>query len=254
MRDIDCAVLLTVADSKSLVVRVVRDDLRFAVQWTGESSFRVGRGIQNNLVLGDPTVSARHLLLERGADNSVTATDMGSRNGTWYGATRIEGSIRLLPGERLRLGESTELVLVRWVEHSPAVPAVTPTAHASPCAWSVRIDGATSRPSALVVHSSSQTELRFRPSHAATVLMMLAERTVEAAYGGGWINDDDLRVGLWGRRGLLNDSNNLNVVLYRLRSRLRRCGLDQALIEKEAHRSRLVDARVVLKLSTRPKP
>ena len=81
--------------------------------------------------------------------------------------------------------------------------------------------------------------------------MKLAERAVEANVDTGWIDDDDVRVGLWGRRGLAGDPNNLNVVLYRLRSRLRSRGIRDVLIHKEAHRVRLLDARVDLQLSTR---
>ncbi len=239
-------------EPEALVVRVVRDRLRFAVQWAGDAPFRIGRGIQNDLVLGDPTVSGRHLVLERGDAEGITATDLGSRNGTWHDGTRLEGTTSLLPGERLRLGDATELVLVRIAVDAPPAPAITPTAHAGPRTWSVRIDGATARPSAVVLHTASQTELRFRPSHAATVLMMLAERATEATHGTGWLSDDDLRVGLWGRRGLTGDPNNLNVVLYRLRSRLRSKGIDDILVDKEAHRCRLLDARVDLQLSTRP--
>ena len=238
-------------EPEALVVRVVRDKLRFAVQWAGDAPFRIGRGIQNDLVLGDPTVSSRHLMLERSVDDGVTATDLGSRNGTWHDGARLDGTTSLLPGERLRLGDSTELVLVRISPHAVPTPAITPTAHTGPRTWSVQIDGATARPSAVVVHTASQTELRFRPSHAATVLMMLAERATEAVHGAGWLNDDDLRVGLWGRRGLTGDPNNLNVVLYRLRSRLRSVGINDILVDKEAHRCRLLDARVDLTLSTR---
>ena len=32
--------------------------------------------------------------------------------------------------------------------------------------------------------------------------------------------DDDLRVALWGKAGLVSDPNNLNVVIYRIRQRL----------------------------------
>lgn len=239
------------SESETLVIRVVRDDLRFAVPWASPTPFRVGRGMQNDLVLGDPMVSTQHLMLERCADGTVTATDLGSRNGTWHRAVRLDGAMPLLPGERLRLGDATELVLVRVSPRSHGAPAVTPTAHAAKRIWQVSIEGASARPSAMVMHTPTDTTIRFRPSHAATVLMMLAERANEAGTDAGWVSDDDLRVGLWGRRGLTSDPNNLNVVLYRLRSRLRAKGFESLLVDKEAHRSRLIDARVELRLSTR---
>ena len=148
--------------AEPLVLRVVRDHIRFAVQWPGDAPFRIGRGIQNDLVLGDPMVSGHHLLLERGPDAAITATDLNSRNGTWYRSVRLEGSMSLLPGERLRLGDATEVVLVRVPAiHHP--PVVTPTAQTGPRTWAVRIEGATARPSAVVCHTPS------RPSCASAL-------------------------------------------------------------------------------------
>ena len=239
------------AEPLPLIVRVVRDDIRFAVPWSTAAPFRIGRGLHNDLVLGDPMVSTHHVQLERSERGALRAVDLGSRNGTWKQGKQVHGATELLPGERLRLGDATEVVLVR-----PSLPPetghpITPTARAVDQLFTVEVEGSSARPTAVVIHHPSQTTIRFRPSHAATVLMMLAERANEADRDSRWVNDDDLRVGLWGRRGLLGDPNNLNVVLYRLRSRLRGCGILEDLVGKDTHRSRLLDARIRLCLSTR---
>jgi len=234
-----------------LIVRVVRDDVRFAVPWSTEAPFRIGRGLHNDLVLGDPMVSTHHVQLECTAQGTLRAVDLGSRNGTWARGERVHGATELLPGERLRLGDATEVVLVRASLPPDTGHPITPTAQAVAYLFTVEVQGSSARPSAVVHHHPSQTTIRFRPSHAATVLMMLAERANEADRDSRWVSDDDLRVGLWGRRGLLGDPNNLNVVLYRLRSRLRSCDISEDLVGKDTHRSRLLDATVRLRLSTR---
>jgi DNA-binding NtrC family response regulator len=69
------------------------------------ASVGVGTAADNQLVLADPLVSRYHLELRRTGDG-VQVTDLGSRNGTWVGAIRIERGV-VAPGTRLRAGDTT---------------------------------------------------------------------------------------------------------------------------------------------------
>jgi pSer/pThr/pTyr-binding forkhead associated (FHA) protein len=68
----------------------------------------IGRDAEG-LVVDDPTVSRRHLVLEPTRDVLV-CRDLGSANGTFVDGQRIEGIVHLAAGARIRLGES-ELVV-----------------------------------------------------------------------------------------------------------------------------------------------
>ncbi len=73
----------------------------------------LGSAKGNTLVVADPTVSRFHLELSRqGGD--IVATDLGSTNGTYVGAVRIERA-RLPPGAVLRIGQ-TELRLAHGLD------------------------------------------------------------------------------------------------------------------------------------------
>ena len=68
----------------------------------------VGTSADNALVLSDPAVSRYHLELHR-TPAGVQVIDLGSRNGTWVGAVRVERA--LVPaGTELRLGDTVLVV------------------------------------------------------------------------------------------------------------------------------------------------
>jgi DNA-binding NtrC family response regulator len=73
----------------------------------------VGSAKGNSIVVGDPTVSRFHLeLVREGGD--IVATDLGSTNGTYVGAVRIERA-RVPPGTVLRMG-ATELRIAHGLD------------------------------------------------------------------------------------------------------------------------------------------
>jgi len=66
----------------------------------------VGRGGQNDLVLGgDDFASARHARIEARGDG-VWVQDLDSTNGTYVNGARVMGAQRLDPGDVLRVGET----------------------------------------------------------------------------------------------------------------------------------------------------
>jgi hypothetical protein len=58
-----------------------------------------------DLLVDDPQVSRRHASV-RPAGDALEVEDHGSRNGTWVNGTRIGGPTRLVPGDRVRLGDT----------------------------------------------------------------------------------------------------------------------------------------------------
>jgi DNA-binding NtrC family response regulator len=73
----------------------------------------LGSAKGNTIVVGDPTVSRFHLELSRNGGD-IVATDLGSTNGTYVGAVRIERA-RVPPGTVLRMG-NTELRIVHGLD------------------------------------------------------------------------------------------------------------------------------------------
>jgi pSer/pThr/pTyr-binding forkhead associated (FHA) protein len=74
-------------------------------QWT------IGRGSENDVVIGDGTVSSRHAFLEA-KPGVLLITDVGSSNGTFINGARLQphASAPLQPGDRLLLGQSEFVV------------------------------------------------------------------------------------------------------------------------------------------------
>jgi pSer/pThr/pTyr-binding forkhead associated (FHA) protein len=59
-----------------------------------------------DLVIEDPQVSRRHASV-RPAGDTLEVEDHGSRNGTWVNGARVDGTARLAPGDRVRVGDTT---------------------------------------------------------------------------------------------------------------------------------------------------
>ncbi len=68
----------------------------------------IGTSRGNDLVINDPTVSRYHLELINKKDG-VAVRDLGSKNGTWLGETRLERA-QILAGSELQLGRTRIIV------------------------------------------------------------------------------------------------------------------------------------------------
>jgi hypothetical protein len=79
----------------------------------------------------------------------------------------------------------------------------------------------------------------------ATLLYVLARRRKEDLDKGepepvaGWIDDEDVLIGVWGRAALHQATSNWSVLLHRLRRELDEAGFDPAIIEKRRGAVRL---------------
>ena len=59
-----------------------------------------------DLVIDDPEVSRRHAAV-RPAGDALEVEDLGSLNGTWVNGARVTGTVRLVLGDRVRVGDSS---------------------------------------------------------------------------------------------------------------------------------------------------
>ncbi len=64
---------------------------------------RIGKGPDNDLILGDPSVSTNHALI-RFDGQQHTLIDVGSRNGTFHNQTRLTDPRELKAGDVIKLG------------------------------------------------------------------------------------------------------------------------------------------------------
>lgn len=67
---------------------------------------RIGRGLQADVVLEDPTVSRRHAIIVL-RDGDVLLHDDNSLNGTWRNDERVTDGVALADGDIIRLGAAT---------------------------------------------------------------------------------------------------------------------------------------------------
>jgi chromate transport protein ChrA len=79
----------------------------------------VGRAYSNDVIIEDPFVSPRHLILREGDDGRIVAFDLDSVNGMRVVANdQVVSEIPIEPGLRLRIGETT----IRFATTDQAVP------------------------------------------------------------------------------------------------------------------------------------
>ena len=77
-----------------------------------QTMVEIGTDPSSGLVLTDPSVSRKHLLVSI-AEGRIVAKDLESRNGTFFGGTRIR-EIELPVGGVLKLGHTEIAVQARW--------------------------------------------------------------------------------------------------------------------------------------------
>jgi putative drug exporter of the RND superfamily len=112
----------TVLAPKGLMLRIESGDSRDRRVEASGSDFVIGREPGSDLVLSDPTVSARHASISVLDAERGILTDLGSRNGTFVNGRQIYDPVLLSGGERVRLGDT--VVSVIEGQESPAATAV----------------------------------------------------------------------------------------------------------------------------------
>ena len=70
---------------------------------------KIGRSLENNLIIDEEGVSSEHAELFKDEENRVFLTDMNSKNGTFLNGKRITDSIILKRGDKVLLVNKYEL-------------------------------------------------------------------------------------------------------------------------------------------------
>lgn len=97
------AVEVTADRTRRFALRVVKGVSDFAV-YPVDGSARIGRGLECDVTLNDPSVSRTHAVVDTvGAEPTVR--DLGSTNGTFVNGARVEAA-RLRDGDELRFGNT----------------------------------------------------------------------------------------------------------------------------------------------------
>jgi len=87
----------------------------------GRAPLLIGRDQNNDVVLSDDGIGARHCRVWLDADEIVHVRDLGSRGGSWVNEERVGRERRARPGDQIRLGPR---VVLRLIEPAPH-PGVT---------------------------------------------------------------------------------------------------------------------------------
>ncbi|MEN0065030.1 MAG: FHA domain-containing protein [Myxococcota bacterium] len=138
-----------------------------------------------------------------------------------------------------------EFRLVR-VEDNQRQPTIQPVRDRFPYALRATLDGPTG-PVAELSNLRDGTRVRVEAETRAVLLYLLGRRVAEDHRSDvpkdevGWIPDDDVIVGVWGRAGLPDGANRLKVLVHRLRAEIRKAGFDPWFIER---RRRFIRVRV----------
>lgn len=72
----------------------------------GRLRITIGRSARNDLCIPDPFASRVHAEVRREGDQ-YSLHDLGSANGTFCDNAKVEGSVALVPGRRIQIGETT---------------------------------------------------------------------------------------------------------------------------------------------------
>lgn len=125
-------------------------------------------------------------------------------------------------------------------------PTIQPQRDRFPYTLRATLDGPTG-PVAELSNLQTGNRVRIEAETRAILLYLLGRRIAEDRQSDtgkeevGWISDDDVIVGVWGRSGLPDGANRLKVLVHRLRSEIKRAGFDPWFIER---RRRYIRVRV----------
>ena len=84
----------------------------------------IGRGREVAVVVRTPEASRHHARVVVSAD-SIAVEDLGSRNGTKVNGKRINDSVTLQPGDRLKIGDETFVVWSADIHNAPTADEVS---------------------------------------------------------------------------------------------------------------------------------
>lgn len=116
----------------------------------------------------------------------------------------------------------------------------------------VTLQGVTG-PEALIVDPRGERRHRVEADNRAVLLYLLCRQVQQDAEAGrppsdrGWIADEEVSTGIWGRSPTARDTNSLHVLVHRLRKEVTDAGLDPWFIEKRRRFIRVRADRVTVR-------
>jgi hypothetical protein len=150
----------------------------------------------------------------------------------------------------LELEQEIEIAGLRFrlveVHDGQRAPTIQPQKDRFPYALAATLDGPTG-PMAELRNLQSGNQVQIDAETRAILLYLLGRRVAEDRQGAvppeeiGWLPDEDVIVGVWGRAGLPDGANRLKVLVHRLRAEIKRAGFDPWFIER---RRRYIRARI----------
>ncbi len=209
----------------------------------------VGRGPDNDLVIADPRVSTAHALLAyEGARLKIM--DLNSRNGTYVDGIRIGRWVDLVEGSELRFGPAGPYKLERVNgRKTPAAARLGATVAASEAdhgkvSTRLRLYSKDLANGTIMVEQAGM-RFRYDGSMRFLLLYILAAELLEEPEetpepSRGWVDDDRLRIKLWGLHGAdRRDPSALGKLIHDTRAMMRRKGIDSGFIQKKNGATRI---------------
>lgn len=184
-------------------------------------------------------------LFVEGVDERAATLIFHANGELWVGTDEAEFAIE--EGETFEVAQRK--LRVREVDPTQ-VPTIEADTDRYPYRVETTLNGA-SGPEAKILDLKRNRTYLISADNRAILLHLLVRKIVEDQESGkqpedqGWCSDDEIRVGIWGRRAD-QDANSLHVLVYRLRSELKRAGFDPWFIEKrrKAIRARVKEAHL----------
>ena len=188
----------------------------------------IGRSSSCTIVVDDPEVSRRHVLVLH-ADGATQVIPLGRRQPAVRGLT-IEGPTWVEDGDELVVGRARFAFELRAdaTPHAPKADAAphSPTEASPPSAVVFeRVPNG-----ALLRVTTASERTAFLPNKRADLVAALLHPSAGAA--GEWIEDDILCASIWGDEG--GTRVQLNTLLHRTRASLTEAGLDGARLLERA--------------------
>ncbi len=213
----------------SLHVELVGTPLRTPIT---RSTFDIGSSVNDDLRI--PDAEEQEVTLLVAPDGEVM-----------IGRALIEGPLAL--GETFKVG-SQALRVVR----APSDRQVTRAATGPEPQFRLTVVTKGARaPSVILEDPARGGRWEVERDNRAVLLFLLARRRVEDLEAGrdpdqvGWIGDEEVALGVWGKGRPAADTNGLNVLVYRIRREVRSEGIDPWFLEKRQGRLRVVaDTRI----------
>ncbi len=213
----------------------------------------VGRGPGNHVALSDERISRQHAMLwvQGGA---LHVRDLGSRNGVFVGGRRLDrfASSQVAPSEEVWLGEAARVTHRMSTGESGTLPrpfepigaGVPLTAIQQGVRLVVQLSG-NRGPEAMLEAPMRGISIDIRSENRAVLLYLLGRAlagSLEDTRGqdDGWVADDELAIGIWGKGGLENATSRLNTLVSRTRKSFVDAGLPESVLEKDSGYTRLV--------------